>query len=240
MARFDHAYREIGDHENIRQIYVYEAPMRLWHWLNAAVVVALVATGYLIGTPLPSYTGDPSTVYVMGWIRFVHLAAGYLFAVLWVMRIWWAVVGNNFARQLFIPPIWSKRWVDGLRYQIAWNLFLVKEPRRYSGLNPLAHIAMLAIYLVPSVVLLVTGFGMLAEVAGHDSWQYHMFGWMRDFAVNTMDLHTIHRASMWLVALFVMVHIYTAVREDIVSRQSMVSTMLSGYRLFKDRRGPDE
>jgi Ni/Fe-hydrogenase 1 B-type cytochrome subunit len=29
-------------------------------------------------------------------------------------------------------------------------------------------------------------------------------------------------------------HVYAAIREDIMSRQSMVSTMLSGWRLFKD------
>jgi Ni/Fe-hydrogenase 1 B-type cytochrome subunit len=61
-----------------------------------------------------------------------------------------------------------------------------------------------------------------------------MFGWMRNFSVNTIDLHTFHRCGMWVVAWFVVAHIYSAVREDIVSRQTMVSTMLSGFRLFKD------
>ena len=30
--------------------------------------------------------------------------------------------------------------------------------------------------------------------------------------------------------------IYAAIREDIMSRQSMVSTMISGHRTFKDDR----
>jgi Ni/Fe-hydrogenase 1 B-type cytochrome subunit len=30
------------------------------------------------------------------------------------------------------------------------------------------------------------------------------------------------------------VHIYVAIREDIMSRQSIVSTMISGTRTFKD------
>lgn len=231
------AYRQIADDEEIDQVYVYEAPIRIWHWLNAAAVFVLAVTGYLIGTPLPSYTGDPSTVYVMGYIRLLHLVAGYLFAVLWVMRIWWACVGNAFARQLFLPAFWSRRWVDGLRYQIAWNLFLVHHPRRYTGLNPLAHVAMLLLFVLPSLLLLITGFGMLAEVAGHDSWQYHLFGWMRNFAANTIDLHTLHRIGLWVVVLFVMAHVYVAVREDIVSLQSVVSAMLSGYRLFKKPHG---
>lgn len=230
---FKIAYREIDDDEEISSIYVYEAPMRVWHWLNAAAVIALTLTGYVIGTPLPSYTGDPSVVYVMGWIRFLHLAAGHLFAVLWIMRIWWAIVGNRYARQLFIPPIWRRAWTDGFLYQLAWNLFLVRKARRYAGLNPLAHVAMLVAFVVPSALLLITGYAMYAEVAGHESWLYAMFGWTINITANTIDLHTIHRFSMWVVLGFMLVHIYSAVREDIVSRQSMVSTMLSGYRLFK-------
>jgi Ni/Fe-hydrogenase 1 B-type cytochrome subunit len=229
------AYRPIGDDERISQIYIYEAPIRLWHWLNALAVVVLAVTGYFIGTPLPSYTGDPGIVYVMGWIRFLHLASGYLFAALWVLRLWWALVGNSFAHLLFVPPIWSRRWVAGLFNQVAWNLFLTRRSARYSGLNPLAHVAMLLMFVVPSAVLLVTGFGMYAEVAGPESWQYHLFAWMR-FTENTIDLHTLHRAAMWVMSTFVMIHVYVAVREDIVSRQSMVSTMLSGFRLFKNTR----
>ncbi len=227
------AYREINDHEDISSIYIYEAPVRVWHWLNAAAVVALAVTGYVIGTPLPSYTGDPSTVYVMGWIRLVHLAAGHIFAVLWVMRIWWAFVGNSFSRQLFIPPVWSQRWIDGLFYQVKWNLFLVSKARRYSGLNPLAHVTMLVAFVVPSALLVITGYAMYAEVAGHESWLYALFGWTSHITSNTIDLHTIHRVCMWVVLAFMVAHVYTAVREDIVSRQSMVSTVLSGYRLFK-------
>ena len=31
------------------KIYVYEAPLRLWHWVNALCIVVLCITGYLIG-----------------------------------------------------------------------------------------------------------------------------------------------------------------------------------------------
>jgi Ni/Fe-hydrogenase 1 B-type cytochrome subunit len=33
---------------------------------------------------------------------------------------------------------------------------------------------------------------------------------------------------------FVILHVYAAIREDIMGRQSMVSTMVSGHRTFKD------
>ena len=49
-------------------------------------------------------------------------------------------------------------------------------------------------------------------------------------------IHTIHRINMWVIVCFSMIHIYVAVREDIMSRQSLVSTMISGWRFFKDDR----
>ncbi|MDR3494886.1 MAG: Ni/Fe-hydrogenase, b-type cytochrome subunit, partial [Ancalomicrobiaceae bacterium] len=33
-----------------------------------------------------------------------------------------------------------------------------------------------------------------------------------------------------------MLHIYAAIREDIMSRQTMISTMISGERQFRDDR----
>lgn len=92
---------------------------------------------------------------------------------------------------------------------------------------------MQVMFVAPSAVLLLTGYAMYAEVAGHESILYALFGWLTVLTPNTIDFHTVHRLCMWVVAGFVVIHIYTAVREDIISRQSMVSTMLSGYRLFK-------
>jgi Ni/Fe-hydrogenase 1 B-type cytochrome subunit len=51
---------------------------------------------------------------------------------------------------------------------------------------------------------------------------------------NAQALHTWHHLGMWAVTIFAIVHVYAAVREDILSRQSMISSMVSGERLFRD------
>ena len=35
-------------------VYVYEAPVRLWHWINAIAILVLALTGFFIGRPLPT------------------------------------------------------------------------------------------------------------------------------------------------------------------------------------------
>ena len=65
----------------VRSIYVYEAPVRLWHWINALAVLVLAVSGYFIGKPLPTMPGEASDNFLMGYIRFAHFAAGYVLAV---------------------------------------------------------------------------------------------------------------------------------------------------------------
>ncbi|HDZ59000.1 MAG TPA: Ni/Fe-hydrogenase, b-type cytochrome subunit, partial [Ignavibacteriales bacterium] len=38
--------------QKIKRVYVWEIPVRIYHWLNALVVATLAVTGYLIGNPL--------------------------------------------------------------------------------------------------------------------------------------------------------------------------------------------
>ena len=58
-------------------VYVYEAPVRLWHWINAAAIVALCLTGWFIGSPPPSMQiAEATHQFVFGYIRFAHFAAG--------------------------------------------------------------------------------------------------------------------------------------------------------------------
>ncbi|MDP3325270.1 MAG: cytochrome b/b6 domain-containing protein, partial [Hydrogenophaga sp.] len=47
-----------------RSVYVYEAPVRLWHWINAASITVLALTGYFIGQPLPTMPGEASDHYL--------------------------------------------------------------------------------------------------------------------------------------------------------------------------------
>jgi Ni/Fe-hydrogenase 1 B-type cytochrome subunit len=60
-----------------------------------------------------------------------------------------------------------------------------------------------------------------------------MFGWVIPLMGQSQDVHTWHRMGMWSMVIFVTLHVYAAIREDIMGRQSIVSTMISGFRTFK-------
>lgn len=218
----------------LKPIYVYEAPIRLWHWINAGAIVVLAITGYLIGSPPPSLSGEASQHYLMGYIIFTHITAAYIFAVGFLGRVYWAFVGNHYARELFAPPLLSLRWWRGLLSEARWYLFMRKDAPVFVGHNPLAQFAMFFMFVLGSLFMLLTGFALYAELLGPNSWAQWAFGWVLPlFGGNPQTLHTWHHLGMWFIICFVIVHIYTAVREDIVSRQTMVSTMINGWRFFK-------
>ncbi|MBB5047304.1 Ni/Fe-hydrogenase 1 B-type cytochrome subunit [Rhodopseudomonas rhenobacensis] len=219
--------------KSLQTVYVYEAPVRLWHWVNALLIVTLCITGYLIGSPLPSVSGEASASFQMGYIRFAHFAAGQSLIVFFLLRLYWAFVGNRNSRQIFYLPLHNRTWWWGILYELKWYLFMVKDPKKYIGHNPLAHVAMFS-FMLFLLFMMASGMALYSEGQGIDSWQYKVFGFMFAIFPNSQDLHTWHHLGMWAIVVFVVVHIYAAVREDILSRQSMISSMISGERLFRD------
>jgi len=220
-------------------VYVYEAPVRIWHWVNAAAILVLIVTGYFIGSPLPSMQiGEATEQFVFGYIRFAHFAAGWVLAIGFLGRIYWAFFGNHHSRQLFYVPFWSRTFWSEVWFEIRWYLFLAKEPKKYVGHNPLAQLAMFFFITLGVSFMIVTGFALYAEGAQEGSLTHDLFGWVHSLTWNSQRLHTLHHLGMWWIVIFMIVHIYVAIREDIMSRQSIVSTMISGTRTFKDDR-PD-
>ncbi len=218
-------------------VYVYEAPVRIWHWVNAFAIIALCVTGYFIGSPLSSVSGEASDHYVMGYMRFVHFAAAYIFIIGFVFRAYWAIVGNSHSREIYLPRIFSKDFWDELWHEIKWYSFLVDEPKKYTGHNPLAILAMHLMFVWGSIFMIISGLALYGEGAGMGSWQYQFFSsWLIPLMGQSQDVHTYHHLVMSLLIAFAIIHVYVAIREDIMSRQSIISSMISGWRLFKDNR----
>ena len=201
---------------SIKSVYVYEAPVRLWHWVNAAAIFVLAVTGYFIGSPLPTQPGEASANFLMGYIRFAHFAAGYTLAIGLVGRLYWAIVGNHHARELFWVPVFRLDYWREVATMLKWYAFISPRPGRYVGHNPLAR------------------FAMYGEGAQAGSWQERVFGWVIPLMGQSQDVHTWHHLGLWGMAVFVILHVYAAIREDIMGRSSIISTMVSGHRTFKD------
>lgn len=223
-------------HGTPHAVYVWEAPVRLWHWVMMFAMFVLVATGFLIGVPPPSVGGEATFTFWFGYIRFLHFAAGYIFAIMMVLRIYWAFVGNKYAREIFVVPVslfTAKLW-KGLVNDVLFYLFLTRDGGRYEGHNPLAAIAMFFMYLLGSLWMILSGFALYGEGTGMNSWQFRFFtSWLQPLVGDSQALHTWHRVGMWYLILFSMVHMYMVVRQDVFSKETIISTMINGWRVPK-------
>ncbi len=234
----DSVHAEMDGASRQTSIYVYETPVRIWHWINALAITVLCITGYFIGSPPPSMQiAEATHQFVFGYIRFAHFAAGMILTVFFIGRIYWAFVGNHHAKQLFYIPFWRGEFWKEVWFEIKWYLFIAKEPKKYVGHNPLAQLAMFCFITLGMTFMIVTGMALYAEGAGQGSFYDKLFGWVIPLVGgNSHVLHTYHHLGMWWIIVFMIIHIYVAIREDIMSRQSIVSTMISGHRTFKDDR----
>lgn len=217
-------------------IYVWEAPVRLWHWVMMVAMFVLIATGFLIGVPPPSVGGEATFNFWMGYIRFLHFAAGYVYAIMFLLRVYWAIVGNQYAREIFVVPFRMLTWKfwDGFIHQMLYYLFVHKDSRGYAGHNPMAAAAMFFMYVLGSVWIILSGFALYGEGTGMGTWQFDWFtAWLQPLVGDSQAMHTLHRLGMWYLILFAIAHMYMAIREDVFSKETVLSTMVSGWRVPK-------
>jgi Ni/Fe-hydrogenase 1 B-type cytochrome subunit len=207
-----------------KRVYVWEFPVRLTHWLNVLSIVTLGITGYYIGSPfIHAYSADQ---YIMGWMRFIHFSAAYVFTASVVVRLYWSFAGNAYASwRNFVPH--SAEQSMGMIHQMMFYSFLSDKPRFVVGHNPLAGLY----YLVMMVMFLteiLTGFS-LYSLSNPGGFYSSLLGWM--FVLfNIQTVRFIHHLIMWVLVYFVMVHIYISFYLDSYEKSGLVGSIFTGYK----------
>lgn len=210
--------------------YVWELPVRLFHWINAACIVTLFVTGLLIGRAAPAGSGEPYRTFTFGWVRYVHFTAGYVFLANWIFRIYWFFVGNAQARNIF--AFWSRRaWKSALEEARAFALASPHESQPLPSENHLARMAH-GLLFTASMFMLLTGFALYAEVHPDGVWG-RMTGWLVALTGATRPLRLWHHVVAWFFPIFVIAHLYQVIRVDVLARQGLISSMFSGYYLCR-------
>ncbi len=222
-------------HDSAKPVYVFELPVRVWHITHALSLVVLAATGYLIANPLSSLSGEASEHFLMGNLRMVHLIAAYVFSIGFAVRLYWAIVGNQYSRELFILPVWSGEWWRDLFEEVKYYLFLRKDPPPALGHNALAQSAMWLFNVLLGLFMIVTGFAMHGEALGLGSWADAWFGWVIPLLGGSQSTRMWHLLGMWLFIVFSIIHIYMAWRAEFMGPQSSVKTIINGWRTPKNR-----
>ncbi|BDV44734.1 Ni/Fe-hydrogenase, b-type cytochrome subunit [Geotalea uraniireducens] len=205
--------------------YVWEIPVRVSHWVNFLAIIILSVTGYYIGSP--KSLGLTPADYVMGWVRFVHFTTGFIFAVSVASRIYWAFVGNRYARWREFFPLLSREGRQNAWATFKFYTFLTRKVPHPPGHNALAGMAYSMVFLL-YLVMIGSGFALYAEHA--PGGVMHLLATPLYALFSDQGLRLTHHLVMWLLIAFAIHHVYSAWLMDIKERCGVISSMFSGYK----------
>lgn len=211
-------------------VYLWERPLRFMHWIAALCLVVLVVTGLYIGKPYFMTSGEASSHYLMGWVRFTHFTAAAVLVMTAIVRVYWLFMGNRFERWGALFPIRPRDWVNLWKTVKFYLLIHPEKAPHYLGHNPLQQLAYTGLYLVAAVTVL-TGFAMYGQSNPHGIF-YAAFNWVHALLGGAPITRFVHHVTTWIFLIFIPIHIYLAIRADHVERTGTISSIVSGGRFI--------
>ncbi len=220
-----------------KRVYVWELPVRAYHWINAIALTLLCVTGYMIGRPVRiAYASEAYQQYWFGWVRFIHFAAAYVYIFNFLARLYWGFVGNKYASwRAFFPlkPSQRQEIVDVIKADV----FETKMHGPIStGHNSLAGLIYFFTFLA-FVFQTITGFALYSSMS--NSWMPRMFTWVVPLMGGDSGVRFWHHTFLWFFVVFIIVHVYLAFYHDYIEGRGTVSSIIGGWKFDRVESGGD-
>ncbi len=214
-----------------KQVYLWHWPVRAMHWVAALCVATLVVTGFYIGSPYFVTSGEPSSHFLMGWMRFVHFTAAGVLVATAILRTYWLFVGNKFERWRALFPVAPKDWRNLVRVVKAYLFIDAREAPHYMGHNPIQQLSYTLLYGV-ALTQALTGFYMYG-LSNPGGFFFTAFGWVGPLLGGAQIARFVHHVLTWFWLIFLPLHVYLTIRADVVHQESRVSSIVSGHRYVR-------
>ena len=213
-----------------RAKYVWEWPVRLTHWVNAAALTVLFLSGLYIAHPILAPLGEAYKHFVMGRVREIHFAAALIFLVSFLLRICWFYMGNNYARSGF-PFVWRRSWWRDLARQAA-DYFELQRGHIHLGHNALGGLTYTLFVIGLGWAQIFTGLAMYSE-SNPGGWLNKLVGWVIPLLGGSFQTHMWHHLFAWGFVAFAILHIYIVLYDSHQYRNGLVTGMISGLKFYQ-------
>ncbi|MDH7516703.1 MAG: cytochrome b/b6 domain-containing protein [Bacteroidota bacterium] len=207
----------------VEKTYIYTAFERFWHWMQAALIFFLAATGFEIHGSFSFFGFEEAVQY--------HRIAAYALIVLIVFAIFWHVTTG--AWRQYVPTL------ENIRAYFNYYLFGIfrnaPHPTRktvLSKLNPLQKLVYFGLKTLIIPVIVVSGLlYMFYRSLDANGVEGLNVGTLKIIAVT-------HTAAAFAIIAFIIAHIYlTTTGETIFSN---LKAMLTGYEEHIEPEGGDD
>ncbi|UII54516.1 Ni/Fe-hydrogenase, b-type cytochrome subunit [Cytobacillus spongiae] len=216
--------------KKVVKVYVWELPVRVFHWINALAIVLLMITGIYIGNPFLGATVPEEAYYsnVMGWARYIHFFSAFIFTINLVVRWYWVFKGNKYATSNPFRRVFWEETYETIKYY----LFMKNKKHHYVGHNPLAQLSYWIFIGIGSLVIMFTGYYLYFEPQPESIYGKFFFSWVPLlFGGDSFSIRSLHHLVAWGFMIFMVVHIYMAFREDYLQRNGTMSSIFTGYKV---------
>jgi Ni/Fe-hydrogenase b-type cytochrome subunit len=214
-------------------VYLWERPLRFMHWIAAVCIVVLAVTGLYIGRPYFMTSGEASSHYLMGYVRFTHFATAAVLVMTGIVRFYWLFMGNRFERWGALFPVRESDWENLVKMLKFYLLIQPEKAPRYLGHNPLQQLSYTGVYLV-AFLMALTGFAMYGQ-SNPGGFIYDTFNWVNALFGGEQIVRFTHHALTWVFLIFLPIHLYLAIRADHLERTGTISSIISGGRFVAAR-----
>lgn len=222
-----------GKYDLFERVYVWQLPVRFYHWINALCIVMLSVTGYFIGNPFVLVSAkEASFQYWFGIIRFTHFMFAWIFLFNFLFRIYWGFVGNKFAHWENFLPVTKKQWKEIIEVLKVDILQLKEKPIESIGHNALASLTYFLTFIA-FLFQVFTGFGLYAAMS--KNWFVKLFAWIPAAMGGDFNVRHIHHIMMWFFIIFAIVHVYLVFYHDYVEGRGTTSSMVGGWKFIESK-----
>ncbi len=189
----------------MQKIYVWDLPLRIFHWGLVICVLGSIITGSL---------GGNSFIW--------HFRFGYCVIGLLAFRIVWGFAGSTYSKFSSFPPS-PGRAISYLKGEPSLGVSVDEKKAAHLGHNPLGAFSVYAILLA---LIFQVSTGLFANDA--IMWD----GPLRNYVSNdTSDLlTTLHKINRVVLFALIGLHLLAMAFYTWVKKEPLVGAMVSGYK----------
>lgn len=214
--------------------YEYSIGYRLCHWIRFVCIVVLIISGFYIAYVFqsPEISASPTNFMNAKW-RFVHVVFGFLLIAVAIFKTYLFFTDKMSRKELV--SVLDCFNIKVIIAQIKYYIFMGDHPKLRGVYNPLQFVSYFFFYMVLFVICL-TGLILYAHVY-HNGLGGLLYNPMMHFEVllgGLARVREIHHICMWIIIVFVCIHVYMAVFNSVKGVDGCMDAIISGYKFPKE------
>jgi thiosulfate reductase cytochrome b subunit len=207
----------------MKQVYIYKAFERFWHWAQAFLIFFLGLTGFEIHGSISFFGFENAVQY--------HNIAAYAFLILIVFAIFWHFTTGEWKQ--YLPTFKNlKAQLDFYLLGIFRNAPHPTKKTVLSKLNPLQRLTYLGLKLLVIPVMVISGLLYMF-------YRYPQGEGVAAINIESLEIiAVVHTFGAFLLIAFVIAHIYLTTTGH--TPLSNLKAMLTGYEELEDEEEKEE